>query len=149
MRRVATKIFLAFAVSLLAFSAVAAFGIARGAAATSTGGLRGKKVGRVGDSALIGCGTYADVLLGAASATGNGEAIIRVVLAKSAVDLLRGNRSPRDAARMAIEILQERVQGKGGIIVIDRAGRVGHAHNTSFMPGAFMDERARIPTLLS
>jgi L-asparaginase / beta-aspartyl-peptidase len=134
------------------FGTVGAVAMDRGggmAAATSTGGLSGKKVGRVGDSALIGCGTCADALLGAASATGNGEAIIRVVLAKTAVDLLRGDRAPGDAARMAIEILHGRVQGEGGIIVIDRKGRVGHAHNTAFMPAAFMDEHVQFPTLLS
>lgn len=119
------------------------------AAATSTGGLLGKRSGRVGDSALIGCGTCADALLGAASATGNGEAIIRVILAKTAVDLLGGNRHPMDAARMAIEILERRGQGEGGIILIDREGHVGHAHNAPFMPAAFMDERAQTPTLLS
>jgi beta-aspartyl-peptidase (threonine type) len=119
------------------------------AAATSTGGLLGKRSGRVGDSALIGCGTCADALLGAASATGNGEAIIRVVLAKTAVDLLGGSRHPLDAAKMAIEILERRGQGEGGIILIDREGRVGHAHNASFMPSAFMDERVQTPTLLS
>lgn len=119
------------------------------AAATSTGGVLGKRPGRVGDSALIGCGTCADALLGAASATGNGEAIIRVVLAKTAVDLLEANRHPLDAARMAIEILGQRGQGEGGIILIDRRGRAGHAHNTSFMPCALMDGRARTPTILS
>lgn len=118
------------------------------AAATSTGGLLGKRVGRVGDSALIGCGTYGDGLLGAASATGNGEAIIRVVLAKTAVDLLRGDCSPSDAARMAIEILQERGLGEGGIILVDRRGQWGYASNAPFMPCAYMDAASPAPVAL-
>ncbi|MBW8005484.1 MAG: peptidase T, partial [candidate division NC10 bacterium] len=86
------------------------------AAATSTGGLLGKRPGRVGDSAVIGSGTYADQRLGASSATGDGEAIIRVVLAKTAVGLLMGDRQPMDAARMAIAVLEERGEGEGGVI---------------------------------
>ena len=118
------------------------------AAATSTGGLFGKWPGRVGDSALVGCGTYADQLLGAASATGNGEAIIRVVLAKAAINLLTGGRHPLDAARMAIGILEHRGQGEGGIILVDRTGRIGHAHNTPHMLCAFMDGTSEVPTLI-
>lgn len=118
------------------------------AAATSTGGLFGKRPGRVGDSALVGCGTYADRLLGAASATGDGEAIIRVVLAKTAVDLLAGGCHPLDAARKAIEILERRGRGEGGIIVVDRTGRIGYAHNTPHMPCAFVDGASEVPTLI-
>ena len=128
--------------------AVAVDGAGGVAAATSTGGLFGKRPGRVGDSALIGSGTYADQHLGAASATGNGEAIIRVVLAKTAVDLLMGDRHPVNVAPMAIEILERRGQGEGGIILVDRMGRMGCAHNTSFMPCAYMDETTEDPTLL-
>ncbi|MFQ5657327.1 MAG: isoaspartyl peptidase/L-asparaginase family protein [Candidatus Methylomirabilales bacterium] len=118
-------------------------------AATSTGGLFGKRPGRVGDSALIGSGTYADQSLGAASATGNGEAIIRTVLTKTAVDLLRGDRHPEEAATVAIAVLEQRGQGEGGIIIVDRQGRTGCAHNTSFMPCAVMHETIETPTLLS
>lgn len=118
------------------------------AAATSTGGLFGKRAGRVGDSALVGCGTYADQLLGAASATGDGEAIIRVVFAKTAVDLLTGGGHPLEAARAAIEILGRRGRGEGGIILLDRAGRIGYAHNTPHMPCAFMDGTSGSPTLI-
>jgi beta-aspartyl-peptidase (threonine type) len=119
------------------------------AAATSTGGLLGKRPGRVGDSALVGSGTYADQLLGAASATGNGEAIIRVVLAKTAVDLLMGDRHPVDAARMAISILDRRGEGEGGIILVDRMGRMGHACNSPFMPCVSMDETRTAPAIIT
>lgn len=129
--------------------AVAVDGTGSVAAATSTGGLWGKRPGRVGDSAVIGAGTYADRMLGAASATGNGEAIIRVVLAKAAVDLLMDDLHPEDAARSAIQLLERRAAGEGGIIVVDRMGRVGHATNAASMCCAFMDETTEAPTLLS
>lgn len=128
--------------------AVALDGAGGVAAATSTGGLFGKHPGRVGDSAVIGSGTYADQLLGAASATGNGEAIMRVVLAKMAVDLLTGDRHPGDAARMAIHILEQRGEGDGGVILVDRMGRTGHAYNAASMLCAVMDGTTQAPTLL-
>jgi beta-aspartyl-peptidase (threonine type) len=105
-------------------------------AATSTGGLVNKRVGRVGDSPLVGAGTYADNEGGACSATGAGEAIIRVGLAKSASDAMRAGTLPEQAARAAIQMLAGRVQGTGGLILIDRAGRLGLARNTSSMTWA-------------
>lgn len=107
------------------------------AAATSTGGLAGKLPGRLGDTPLIGCGTYADNLAGAASATGTGEAIIMVVLAKTACDLMRQGLHPREAARKAIQILEERTRGQGGIILVNGKGQLGWAFNTEHMPIAF------------
>jgi len=129
--------------------AVAVDGAGGVAAATSTGGLLGKRPGRVGDSAVIGSGTYADQRLGASSATGDGEAIIRVVLAKTAVGLLMGDRQPMDAARMAIAVLEERGEGEGGVIVVGRTGQVGYAYNSPFMSCAFIDETTGGPTHLS
>lgn len=110
------------------------------AAGTSTGGMQFKRVGRVGDSPLIGCGTYADNLLGGASATGWGEMITRVVLTKHAVDLLTNQRHPNDAARQAIEMLARRVGGTGGIIMVDRNGRIGFSFNTPRMAWAYISE---------
>ncbi|MSP61048.1 MAG: hypothetical protein EXR72_12030 [Myxococcales bacterium] len=106
------------------------------AAATSTGGISWKRPGRVGDSPLPGAGNYADHLAGAASATGHGESIIRVVMAKFAIDRLRSGLGADEAARAAVDELGGRVGGEGGIIVIDRAGRIGHARNTPCMPWA-------------
>jgi L-asparaginase / beta-aspartyl-peptidase len=115
--------------------AVAFDSAGRLAVATSTGGIFNKLPGRVGDSPLIGCGTYADGY-GAASCTGQGEAIIRLVLAKRAVDFLHevDNGEAQTAARMAIADLEERLQSTGGIILIDRLGNIGYARNTSHMP---------------
>jgi beta-aspartyl-peptidase (threonine type) len=105
------------------------------AAATSTGGVAGKLPGRVGDSALIGCGTYADSSLGGVSCTGDGEAIIRVVLARRALDYLR---EAGDPARVAIALLVEEGGGQGGLILLDWRGRIGYAHSTPPMPVAMM-----------
>jgi beta-aspartyl-peptidase (threonine type) len=106
------------------------------AAATSTGGIVNKRVGRVGDSPLLGAGTYADGEAGACSATGAGEAIMRVVLAKSTIDALLAGSLPSQAARMGIERLGARVEGTGGLIVVDRDGRLGLARNTASMSWA-------------
>ena len=108
------------------------------AAATSTGGLTGKLPGRVGDSPLIGCGTYADNTLGAVSCTGAGEAIIRTVLARRALDLLAQSNDPDYAAHVAVDILTEKGRGDGGLILVDPRGRIGHAQSTAFMPVGWM-----------
>jgi len=106
------------------------------AAATSTGGLANKRPGRVGDSALLGAGTYADDDGGAGSATGLGEAIMRVVLAKTAIDAMRARIHPEDVARAVIRSMSGRVGGSGGIILADRAGRLGLARSTASMTWA-------------
>lgn len=109
------------------------------AAATSTGGTPGKRRGRVGDTPIVGAGTYADNQTGAASTTGWGEYIMRVALAKTATDLL-ATRPAMEAAAAAIQILNDRVQGLGGIILIDRHGSYGFAYNTPKMALAKMDD---------
>src|SRR5262249_56915170 len=92
------------------------------AAATSTGGMVGKLPGRVGDSALIGSGTYADSTLGGVSCTGDGEAIIRVVLARRALDYLKEADDATYAAQVAVDLLVEEGQGHGGLILLDSPG---------------------------
>jgi L-asparaginase / beta-aspartyl-peptidase len=108
------------------------------AAATSTGGIAGKLPGRVGDSALIGSGTYADSTLGGVSCTGDGEAIIRVVLARRALDYLKEADDAAYAAQVAVDLLVEEGQGHGGLILLDWRGRTGYAHSTPFMPVGWM-----------
>ncbi len=105
------------------------------AAGTSTGGISGKLVGRIGDSPLIGSGTYADDHLGAASCTGAGEAIIKIVMAKHACDRMGQGDDAMAAAKSAIAQL-DRVQGEGGIIVLDPKGRLGWAFNAARMSRA-------------
>jgi beta-aspartyl-peptidase (threonine type) len=109
------------------------------AAGTSTGGTPFKPDGRVGDSPLPGCGYYADNALAGVSVTGHGEAIIRVQLARSAADFC-AKLHAQAAAEAAMHMLSDRVAGKGGLILIDYAGRVGYAYNTSQMARAFMVE---------
>ena len=108
------------------------------AAATSTGGIFNKQSGRIGDSSIIGAGTYADDSLGASSATGQGEAIIRTTLTRTAVEFLRGGKDPMQAARAAIEFLKKRTGGEGGLVLLDPFGRVGYAYDTPAMSLAFV-----------
>lgn len=103
-------------------------------AATSTGGTCCKLPGRVGDSPLIGSGCYADSEAGAVSSTGFGEAIMKVVLAKTACDFLRQpGLNPTQAAQAAVEILARRGKGSGGVILLDKSGNPGFAYNTPHM----------------
>ncbi len=116
------------------------------AAATSTGGVAYKLPGRVGDSPLIGSGAYADDQTGGASATGHGESIMRVVLAKTATDALARGMSAQEAADYAIRTMHERVSGYGGVIVVDYRGQTAFAYNTPHMAAAWTDEHGTIHT---
>ena len=116
-------------------------------AATSTGGTCCKLPGRVGDSPLIGCGCYADSEAGGVSCTGYGEAIMTIVMAKTAVDLLRQSPTCVEssaatscdestahlAACEAIHLLSKRTHATGGLILLDRTGNPGFAFNTPRM----------------
>lgn len=118
-------------------------------AGTSTGGTTGQPQGRVGDTALVGCGLYADNQLGACSTTGDGESIIPVVLAKTAVDALSRGKHPDEAAQHAIDTLVNRVEGEAGCILIDQDGRIGWAHNSSEMAVAYMTEDLEKPAFFT
>jgi L-asparaginase / beta-aspartyl-peptidase len=115
------------------------------AAATSTGGMLGKKTGRVGDSPVLGAGTFADDQAGAASATGYGEGILRTCLGKTAVDAMRGGVDPEAASRRAIDLLATRVGATGGIILVDRQGRIGWARSTQMMAWAAIGQGMTAP----
>ena len=108
------------------------------AAATSTGGTPNKLPGRVGDSPLIGCGAYADNQTGGVSATGWGESLMKVVISKTTCDLIARGLDAQRAAEAAIQVLDERVKGLGGVIVVDALGRIGAAHNTPRMAHAYV-----------
>lgn len=107
------------------------------AAATSTGGTLNKAPGRLGDSSLIGCGCYADNQSAAVSTTGWGEPIMKLVLAKWAADRVASGNLPQWVAAEAMNYLKDRVNGHGGIILLDAAGRFGLAHNTPRMAWAY------------
>ncbi|MBI2681840.1 MAG: isoaspartyl peptidase/L-asparaginase [Acidobacteriales bacterium] len=119
--------------------AVAVDGKGNIAAATSTGGTLNKTPGRVGDSSLIGCGCYADNQSAAVSCTGWGEPIMKLVLAKWAADRVQAGHDPQASANSAIQMLQRRLSGHGGMIVVDTLGRYGIAHNTPRMAWGVAD----------
>jgi beta-aspartyl-peptidase (threonine type) len=106
------------------------------AASTSTGGTLNKAPGRLGDSSLIGCGCYADNLSAAASTTGWGEPIMKLVLAKWAADRVQTGSLPEWIAQEAMNYLKQRLDGHGGIILLDAKGHIGIAHNTPRMAWA-------------
>lgn len=108
------------------------------ASATSTGGTSMKRPGRIGDTPLVGCGTYADDTLAAVSATGHGERIIQVTLARHAADRVGAGRSAMEAAREAVATMARRVGGTGGVIVVGPRGEVGFAHSTQVMSRAWV-----------
>jgi beta-aspartyl-peptidase (threonine type) len=107
------------------------------AAATSTGGTRHKMPGRVGDSPLIGSGAYADNWTAAVSATGHGESLMKVIISKTVCDFVGAGLSAESATRSAIELLEQRTGGRGGLIAVDRHNQVGIAFNTDAMPHAW------------
>jgi len=107
------------------------------AAATSTGGTLNKAPGRLGDSSLIGCGCYADNESAAASTTGWGEPIMKLVLAKWTADRIVAGNLPEWSAQEAMNYLKQRLKGHGGIIVLNREGHIGIAHNTPRMAWAY------------
>jgi beta-aspartyl-peptidase (threonine type) len=116
-------------------------------AATSTGGTCCKLPGRIGDSPLIGCGCYADSQAGGVSCTGYGEAIMKIVMAKTAVDFLRRDSSnaeeeravAQQAVQNAVQLLAERGRGTGGLILLDRFGTPAFAFNTPRMAYGFVN----------
>src|SRR5262245_14702859 len=125
--------------------AVALDGDGQLAAGNSTGGVAFSLPGRVGDAPLPGVGYAADSRTGGVACTGWGEHILRVGLATRALVAMERGASAEDAAGEALAVLEQRVQGRAGLIVLDRGGTVGLAHSTlclahayrrSGMPGA-------------
>jgi L-asparaginase / beta-aspartyl-peptidase len=102
------------------------------AAATSTGGLVNKRWGRVGDTPIVGAGVFADNETCAVSATGYGEQFLRTVFAKTISDFVQFRQMDAQAAAQAgIDYLVAKVNGEGGVIVIDNKGRCAAAQSTS------------------
>lgn len=108
-------------------------GLGKLAAATSTGGMFNKLPGRVGDSPLVGCGTYADGRV-AVSCTGDGEQIIRMTLARLASFLYQELGNAQDACDRALEQLDATLGGEVGLILVDRLGQPVFAKNSRNMP---------------
>jgi len=116
------------------------------AAGTSTGGTPNKYPGRVGDSAMIGCGTYADNGAGAVSCTGWGETLIRVAMAKTILaQMEREGGNPEQAILSALKVLEKKTGGYGGAIVVTREGNVAAAFNTPRMARAYVTSGMKAP----
>lgn len=118
------------------------------AAATSTGGFPLKLPGRIGDSPLIGCGTYADNLSGACSATGIGEIAIRLVLAKTVCSYMENGKAAQEAAEQAIKLVNKRMPAtynSMGLISVDAHGKIGAAHNSPNMCWAYLTPEMKEP----
>jgi beta-aspartyl-peptidase (threonine type) len=114
------------------------------AAGTSTGGLTNKTFGRVGDSPLIGCGTYADNATCAVSCTGYGEHFIRHVVAHDLASRMRyGKASLREAADAIIHQKLAPAKALGGLIAIDRKGTIALPFNTNALFRAARDPRGK------
>ena len=125
------------------------------AAGTSTGGTCCKFPGRVGDSPLIGCGCYADAEAGGVSCTGHGEGIMKIVMAKMAIDLLHDQRVlmphrekgvplslAQAVADACIRKLAHRAHTTGGLILLDRDGLPAVAFNTPRMAYGYVEPDA-------
>lgn len=113
--------------------AVARDSAGRLAAGTSTGGAPGAPPGRVGDTPIIGAGTYCDVRAGGVSCTGRGENMIRTTLAREVVRALERGLSPGEAASWAVEHLAKETQGTCGLICMSHGGECAAAYSTGWM----------------
>jgi beta-aspartyl-peptidase (threonine type) len=119
------------------------------ASAVSSGGIWLKMHGRIGDSAIIGSGIYADNKLGAACATGYGEYIMRLCLCKYACDQMQSKNNAKTSSKKSIDMLTNRFgKNTGGIITVDPTGRFGVAYNTRSMPTAMITKKNQKPHIV-
>ncbi|MGX5817001.1 isoaspartyl peptidase/L-asparaginase family protein [Chitinophaga lutea] len=118
------------------------------AAATSTGGMTNKKFGRVGDSPIIGAGTYANNATCAVSCTGWGEYFIRLGVAKTVSDLMEYKGLPvAEAARILIMEKVPALGGDGGLIALDKNGHMTMPFNTEGMYRGTVTESGKVEVL--
>lgn len=112
------------------------------AVATSTGGITGKLAGRIGDTPLLGCGTYADNRIGGVSTTGHGETIMRFNLAQQILSKIRyENKTAQLATESALKEMTERLVGTAGAITVDATGQIGIYWNSKRMAWAYTKGR--------
>lgn len=117
------------------------------AAATSTGGMTAKRWGRVGDSPIIGAGTYAANDCCAVSATGHGEFFIRAAVAHEVASLMRyAGKDVIEASDIVVRQQLVRMGGEGGIIAIGRDGRIAMPYNSKGMLRGSIDTAGRLTT---
>jgi beta-aspartyl-peptidase (threonine type) len=114
------------------------------AAATSTGGMTNKRWGRIGDSPIIGAGTYADNATCAVSATGSGEYFMRAVVAHEICARVRlAGVTAAEAAKDVVHGTLAKIGGDGGVIVVDRNGALSLDFNTEGMFRGARDSAGR------
>ncbi|XP_044760547.1 probable isoaspartyl peptidase/L-asparaginase GA20639 [Coccinella septempunctata] len=107
------------------------------AAATSTGGINGKMVGRSSDTSLIGSGTYADDEIGAVSITGHGDSIIKFYLAHAILKDIEKGSEAQEATRSILEKMTEQLKNTVGAITISKTGEVGIGFTSKRMGWAY------------
>ena len=114
------------------------------AAATSTGGIVNKRMGRVGDSPIVGAGVWADDETCAVSATGYGEDFMRTLIGKTVSDfmLMQAMDGPR-ATQAGLDYLSRKVKGRGGIIVIDKDGNCSSGMTTKKMIHGWIEKSGK------
>lgn len=110
------------------------------AAGTSTGGYTGKPIGRIGDSPIIGAGTYADNKYAGICTSGAGEQFIRALVTPFAIRDVQDGMSAQEASERAIERLATLPDGFGGIIMIDNSGRIGTSMNFFGFPRVYRSQ---------
>jgi beta-aspartyl-peptidase (threonine type) len=118
------------------------------AAATSTGGMTGKTPGRVGDSPIIGAGTYADNATCAVSATGHGEFFIRYGAAFEIAARLRHAAQALEAAARAVVDALAAAGGSGGVIAVDRTGALTLPFSTAGMYRGYVRDGGSLRTAI-
>jgi L-asparaginase / beta-aspartyl-peptidase len=116
------------------------------AAATSTGGKTGKLPGRVGDTPVIGAGTYANNATCAVSGTGDGEFFIMATAAHDVSALMEYRRKTLQEASIAVIDKIGKLGGTGGMIAIDKNGNIGLPFNTSGMYRGYVDANGKFVT---
>lgn len=110
------------------------------AVATSTGGMSGKAVGRIGDTPQIGSGTYADNNIGGVSTTGHGESILKYCLAHSIVKLMEYGASANDATEIAVKGMTSRLNNTAGAITLSKNGDIGCYFTSKRMSWAYVKD---------
>ena len=117
------------------------------ATAVSTGGTPFKWSGRIGDTPLPGCGYFADDRTGAVVCTGEGEAIMRTVMAFRAASILQATGDPQQAAEGALAYLEQMTRGRAGLLVVSPDGRWAAAYNTPDFPRAVWSSTMKAPLI--
>lgn len=109
------------------------------AVATSTGGIGGKLHGRIGDTPIIGCGSYCDNKFGGVSTTGHGDILMRACLAHDVIKRMEYlNENIQTASQNACKRMLEDFKGTGGVVGIDRDGNTSIAFTSQCMAWAYM-----------